>query len=71
MIDVTIFIYGDLYDTYYFTCDNHEHIWRIYDVLSIYRWIWDNHLCLWSSSILSFSARVHMGSHILERLNMI
>ena len=71
MIDITIFIYLYLYDTYCNTCEKHEHIWMLYDVLSIYGWTWDHQLCLWSSSNVSFNARVHMGSHILERLNMI
>ena len=46
----------------------HEHVWMLYDALSIHGGAWDNHSCLHSSSDVNSSASLHVDFHTLERL---
>ena len=48
----------------------HDHVWFLYDALSIHGGAWDNHLCLHSSSDVRASANLHMDFHTLKRLNI-
>ena len=49
----------------------HENVWILYDAFSILGGPWDNLMCIYKNSDVSFSASLHMDFHTLERLKMI